>query len=540
MKTPSPERPSLRQSELAYSTPEAFEAIQAPKSAGLENRGSVHKNGWMHNDGLDSEVSTAATSTVWDELNELKSRMRKLESSGGKSRYHSSAEPGDRPKTAATTANTFNSASRRSSNNDHLSPTWSRPRPLSQDLTDSNPLLHSALRKARLVIERDVFNALEASASDALQMATLARAENSNDASSSLTTDTSTQSQKQILRKADNLCRSMTELCIVLCEQKRTRSPERTTKSFDHRPSSSDLPNGSASVNGDDDSNSPLGYLDQRRRFTDRMERLNARHTARAADSMPNRLSAARNTSVVDHNSKPPWTPKSVSRAATTKTHSASRSNEYNIPQDPADLVDDDEDQNFDKESTIRGSSRAATDLSRRTAGTSGAQSHSPRDLRMSRDYTSKHPLPEALSPRIRKALEAKNQSAHSLAQSDRTLRPSVNAAKGTTVRTTEVNIPVEDGSPLSPTSNSASAASRRSFASISPERGSESDQISDSGRDRREREREWDTEQGRRASASARSPRLPPSTGVGLAERLEAKRQQRAASGATVGSSRR
>lgn len=542
-KTPSPERPSIRASELAYSTPDAFDAIRAPKSAGLQYESASRKHGWAQTDGVDSEVSTTAASTVWDELNELKSRMRKLEGSGSRSRHYSTTtttDPSDRPKTATTTTHTTNSASRRSSNNDHLSPSWpSRPRPPSQDISDMHPLLHSALRKARLVIDRHVYTALEASSIDALQMAALARNNSDVDIPSSVdaaAADGPTQIQKQMSRKADNLCRSLTELCIVLCEQHRARSPEHPKQPMHRRPASSDMADGTALVNGNGETDSPLAYLDSRRKLADRIERLQSRHQARNADSLPNRTTATRHSSIVEQSPSSPWTPKPLNRAATTNAYTSARSDYSTAPQDPADLMDEDEDdQNEEKDATLRGPQRAMTDVARRTTGLPGGQTHSPRDLRLSRDYTNRHPLPEGLSPTIRKALEAKNTSAHSLARSDRTARPTAtNGIKSpTSVRAQEIQATPIDDDALSPTTNSMSAASRRSFTSTSPERGSTEEPRSE----RQEKERE---DRPRRGSASGRSPRLPPSTGAGLAERLEAKRQQRVASGTASSTSGR
>ena len=553
-KTPSPERTAMRASELAYTTPEAFDAIRDQSSAGLPHDNTAAKRGWAHTDGLESEASTTAASTVWEELTELKARMRKLESSGSRSRHYSTTtDPSDRPKTATTTTFTTNSASRRSSNNDHLSSTWpSRPRPPSQDISDTHPLLHSALRKARLVIDRDVYTALEASSIDALQIATIARNDVQGEMSSavtSVTADDSTQLQKQMVRKTDNLCRSLTELAIILCEQHRVRSPEHPKHPMHHRPASSDMADGTTSVNGDGDANSPLANLDTRRKIAERIERLQSRYQARNADSLPNRTTGTRQSSVLEQSNYSPWASSPLNRAANTNTHVSARSDYGALPQDPADLIDNDDDPQIeDKDGTIRGPQRAMTDnLARRSpSGIPGSTNHSPRDLRWSRDYTNRHPLPEALSPTIRKALEAKNSSAHSIARSDRTARPSgVNSVKSpTTVRANEVRQDEED--PLSPTSNSASATSRHSIASISSERGSTGGD--DGGGVKSEMGRTLDREQERvqrprRGSASTsvtgRSPRLPPSTGAGLAERLEAKRLQRSTNSASANTGR-
>ncbi|KAL9083681.1 MAG: hypothetical protein Q9159_005645 [Coniocarpon cinnabarinum] len=540
-KTPSPTRRQHHLSELPKNTRELYDTVSpGPKSAPLDP-GSKH---WLNQvpDDLESHASTAAQSGLWDELHELKSRMRKLESNSARSRYHGvnnteSTTGFERPRTSTT--HTTTSASRRSSNNDHLSSTLvNKPQPPANEGTEIHPLLHSALRKARLVVSPDVFKALETSASDALQLANIARTsveplDLQSMAATTLDTDPE-RNLKRVQRRADNLCRSLTELCIVLCEQARAssssggvppRSPYDSTKPppsaltgvhlSAQRPSSSGRPYAKSEIgtpptthlNGYSDS--PTTALDSRRALADRINRLQNRANARSLDS---RAAAGRANSVVE-TSASTWTSK-PHRAATT----AARSTYNDMPQDPADLVDDSsasaasssvsDDDNALKNNTLR-ATRAQTEppapvanMARRTINAQvDPRNHSPRDLRLSKDYTQRHPLPEGLSPSLRKALENKNGSSPSVASS-RTTRaasvtggskvntPTVNGASSArrmSARTTEIGVDDEDA--ISPTTKAGDRESRR---------------------------------------GSARKDRLPPSTGAGLAERLEMRRRMR------------
>lgn len=65
------------------------------------------------NDGTESTMSTTAPSTVWDELDDLKSRIRKLELTGklpSSSAAAMSSMAGERPRTATTTVTTVSSS----------------------------------------------------------------------------------------------------------------------------------------------------------------------------------------------------------------------------------------------------------------------------------------------------------------------------------------------------------------------------------------------------------------------------------------------
>ena len=583
-KTPSPTRSAYRPQGPAYPTLDAYDAVSpGPKSAPLHPN-SQH---WPHaSDDLESQASTAAQSGLWDELHDLKTRMRKLESSSTRSRHYSTTTPTttdptssfDRPKTGTT--HTTTSASRRSSNNNgHLSPTFhSRGQPPQTDSSEIHPLLRSALRKTRLAVSREVYAALESSASDALQLASSARTGvDTSDLQSYAATAVDDGPEiiaKRVQRRADNLCRSLTELCIVLCEQARAssssgmppRSPYDSTRPppsalsginlSAHRPGSSGRayaasefgpPPSSTLVNSSTDS--PSARFDSRRLLADRISRLHDRHNARSLDS---RVPNGRANSVVETSTSTTWTSKPLNRATTANV---TRPTHGSMPTDPADLVDDEEvssansnrvrsnsasaasasntnsDEEMDGRSTVR-ASRAQTEppppvanMARRTIA--DGKNHSPRDLRISRDYTQRHPLPDSLSPSIRKVLENRNGSSPSVASAgSRTTRAgSVGAQTPRAARENGVpgggkrsslrtSVPMDDGDEASPTTVVSARAGSKDVEA--------------------KKDKDADTRSERsRVSVSARSQRerLPPSSSAGLAERLEAKRRERTAS---------
>lgn len=164
-------------------------------------------------DGTESVVSTTAPSTVWDELGELKSRIRKLELGGSKRKPSvaptlSHMDSTDRPRTSTT--QTTNDSS----------PFMSQQQS-PKETSDLHPLLRQALGKARSRLDLDVYRYLEAVAFDALELAAMARSADLPDSMSTITSNTNDpRSERRLRRKADNLCRGLTELSIALCEGK--------------------------------------------------------------------------------------------------------------------------------------------------------------------------------------------------------------------------------------------------------------------------------------------------------------------------------
>lgn len=211
---------AYKQSNLSYSTNGHYGASPLPDSVDAK-RPQIH-----HADGTESTVSTTAPSTIWDDVEDLKHRMRKLELTGKLPLTSEAAISNvfsERPPTATTTMTTISSSpkfGRRGS----VSPSTVR----GTETAEIHPLLHSALAKSKPLIEPSVFRALEATASDALVLAAMATPGGSQAATSVTGVD------RRFRRKADSMCRSLTELCIALTQEKSERDAvngqTRTTK----------------------------------------------------------------------------------------------------------------------------------------------------------------------------------------------------------------------------------------------------------------------------------------------------------------------
>ncbi|KAK7923326.1 hypothetical protein PG985_007397 [Apiospora marii] len=170
----------------------------------------------------ESSTSTAAPSTVWDELDELKSRIHRLELTGKippTSGAAMSRTSDDRPPTATTNATTMSASPKRGSasgvqQNDASST-------ISTSQREGHPLLQSALGKSKAFLNFDVYSALETAASDALLLSTMIGAAGQPGPISSGASNTgagTAVTNRQLRRKADSICRSLTELCLALSE----------------------------------------------------------------------------------------------------------------------------------------------------------------------------------------------------------------------------------------------------------------------------------------------------------------------------------
>lgn len=165
-------------------------------------------------DGTESTVSTTAPSTVWDELDDLKSRIRKIELTGNLPPSSSAAMStvyGERPATANTTLTDISSSPKR---RQRASASPEAATIQENASTEVHPLLQSALAKARSVVRPQLYRALETTATDALALADITQ--NKSSAASSSAHASASSIDRQLRRKADNMCRSLTELCITL------------------------------------------------------------------------------------------------------------------------------------------------------------------------------------------------------------------------------------------------------------------------------------------------------------------------------------
>lgn len=188
------------------------------------------------NDGADggledsSSVSTTAPSTVWDELDDLKSRIRRLELTGRipasgvgsiittdrtPTNTNTSNSSGDRPRTATTTVTTISSSPRNNNGASGVSPAGSTA---SGPSSNNHPLLHAALAKSKAIIAPEVYKYLEAAAHDAAALSGAVGSTGSPGGPPPA--GGSMASERLVRRRADGVCRSLTELCIALSENR--------------------------------------------------------------------------------------------------------------------------------------------------------------------------------------------------------------------------------------------------------------------------------------------------------------------------------
>jgi hypothetical protein len=173
-------------------------------------------------DGTESHGSTGPATSVWDELDELKTRIRRIEL-GGKIPATSGAlvsqAIADRPRTANTSVTTVSSSphQQRKPNSPPSEVTVGASTP-----HKVHPLLGEALAKAKQHTSSTVYRALEAAASEALTLAELTGSAGPQGTlhSASSILNGSSMPDRQVRRKTDNICRSLTELCIALSDNK--------------------------------------------------------------------------------------------------------------------------------------------------------------------------------------------------------------------------------------------------------------------------------------------------------------------------------
>lgn len=185
----------------------------SPLIQSLEGRGQQQSANLI--DGTESTTSTTAPSTVWDELDDLKSRINRLELTGKLPPTSAAAVArlsDERPATATTTVTSASLSPKRQ-------PTIQLD---TQNGVSSHPLLLTALTKSKQILGPGVYQALESAAHDALglsqMMGTAGQGPISSGASAIASGSTPSITDRQLRRKADSVCRSLTELCLALNE----------------------------------------------------------------------------------------------------------------------------------------------------------------------------------------------------------------------------------------------------------------------------------------------------------------------------------
>ncbi|KAF4534528.1 hypothetical protein BFW01_g7864 [Lasiodiplodia theobromae] len=342
-------------------------------------------------DGSESLDSTTATSTVWDELDELKSRIKKLELTGKMPPTSGAAvtsyTASERPRTATTQATSVTASPKQQKKSSVSPPETTVSGTVAGATGSSHPLLHSALAKCRDTMSPAFYRILEATATDALELAAMTNGANTSSAASNSGVQTG---ERQLRRKADNMCRSLTELCIALCDNNNQNTalkspsfapPSRRQsvqmngeRDRDREREREQLPPRGSSAEPDEMRNSPSRALN----------RIEARRTSML-------LSGSGGNSPRDGPERDRTTPTQGSRYQSSRTGTSL----LNGRPRRATVTNDDQPEMEEDTQTLRVPSRAMTDFSQNRQSHS---SHSNRSNRLSREYTSNVPLPDGAS----------------------------------------------------------------------------------------------------------------------------------------------
>ncbi|KAI1281360.1 hypothetical protein F5Y07DRAFT_386707 [Xylaria sp. FL0933] len=210
---------SLKQVNVNFSHPRTFNSSPLVPQTAEPPKHDAQPSESTPVEGTDSTTSTAAPSTVWDELEELKSRIHRLELTGKLPPTSSAAisrASDERPPTANTNATTLSASPKRGASSIVQSvETATVPK-------DSHPLLNSALAKSKEFLTPEVYDALEAATIDALTLAAMMGTAGQpgpiSSGNSNIGSSTGTVTDRQLRKKADSVCRSLTELCLALSE----------------------------------------------------------------------------------------------------------------------------------------------------------------------------------------------------------------------------------------------------------------------------------------------------------------------------------
>lgn len=364
---------AYRPSNLSY-TP----ARKEPKTPQSESRHEASS----HHD-TESHGSTGPAASVWDELDELKTRIKKIELGGGKTPATSNAAvaqaSAERPRTANTSATTVSS-----SPHQQRKPTAS-PSESTIDAPSSrvHPLLKDALAKAKFHTTQPVYRVLESAATEAIALAEMAGSTGMLSSAASVYSGSGT-ADRQVRRKADNICRSLTELCIALCDTKLSlASPamRSSAAAVTRRPSVQVNGESPKATRDSEDTGSVVSFSGVSPSRA--LERIEARRTSMLSASTSKRPSSQDTNSTSDA-----VTASRLQRAGTSLTRTRRQSD-----------TDGDE----DEDDTLRAPSRAMTDFRQLRSINTNTSNHTNFNTntssfeknRNSRTYTSQEPMPE-------------------------------------------------------------------------------------------------------------------------------------------------
>ncbi|KAH6633496.1 hypothetical protein C7974DRAFT_392868 [Boeremia exigua] len=369
-----------RPSTLSY-TPVRKE----PRTPQSESRHEISS----HHD-TESHGSTGPAASVWDELDELKTRIKKIELGGGKTPATSNAAvvqaSAERPRTANTSATTV-SSSPHQQRKANASPSEST---IDAPSNKVHPLLRDALAKAKQHTNQSVYRTLETTATEAIALAEMAGSTGMLGSAASVYSGAGA-ADRQVRRKADNICRSLTELCIALCDTKLSvagSAMRSSAAAVARRPSVQVNGESPRAARDNEDTGSVISFsgvsgvsgVSPSRA----LERIEARRTSMLAASTSNRPSSQDTNSTSD-------------AIAASRVQRAGTSLNRTRRQSDADMDDDEDD-------TLRAPSRAMTDFRQLRSIDTNTSNHTSFSAnnnnnfeknRHSRTYTSQEPMPE-------------------------------------------------------------------------------------------------------------------------------------------------
>lgn len=192
----------------------------SPLVRSFDTTGHRHSDAVPGPEGTESTGSTTAPSTVWDELDDLKSRLHRLELTGklpSTSAAAVSRLSDERPPTATTTVTTMSSSPKRSAGGGQAAEAAST----TSSHREAYPILLSALAKSKPFLNVEVYRALESAANDAMALSSMmGTVGQPGPVSSSASTvgPNAPVTDRQLRRKAESVCRGLTELCVALGE----------------------------------------------------------------------------------------------------------------------------------------------------------------------------------------------------------------------------------------------------------------------------------------------------------------------------------
>ncbi|KAL2351028.1 hypothetical protein BJ546DRAFT_954466 [Cryomyces antarcticus] len=356
--------------------------------------------------GTNSVVSTAAPSIVWDELDDLKSRIKNLELTGKLPPTSGAMVPhgfNDQPQTAPTTVTTVSSQPKYDRTTMLLSTESTVGGPAATNL---HPLLHAALAKVRTLVSPPLYRTLEATAADALALVAMtggAGPQGTHFTAASILNGV-TISDRHIRRKADNMCRNLTDLCIALCDG--NSNPSTSAFMTPLRPGS----RATSSNYGSKNQNHPSPNYAKGRHFGREPE---DSPPSRSAPSRALSRVEARRSSMLGMSSNVTSTreviPATPGHQSTTPTQQLPRSSERQT-RSGTDLLRSrrlSTEAGRDEYSISRAPSRATTE-----AGQTASRPIPQNRQRVSNDFASRHHSPEQQhSPTLRELLAARRQN---------------------------------------------------------------------------------------------------------------------------------